>query len=84
MLPSLEAGLSAPLGSACGRRGQIGAGWHSSGPAWTNASGSPNLPADVEGERTVKHECITAMSSNIKSAGLHIMAVPVSSHLIDN
>lgn len=43
-LPSLEAGLSALLGSVCERRGQRGEEWHSSGRAWRTALGSPNLP----------------------------------------
>ena len=47
-IPLLEAEQFVPLGSSCGKWGQRGEGWHSSGPAWMTASGSPNLfPVDT-------------------------------------
>lgn len=47
-LPLLEAGLSALLGSVYETWGQRGEEWHSSGPAWRTALGSPNLlPVEV-------------------------------------
>lgn len=42
-IPSLEEGRPVPLESVCERWGQREEGWHSSGPAWMTASGSPNL-----------------------------------------